>query len=307
VYNRNIFNTTITSLAWSEESDLLAVTGREQSVSILIPSTGLSRRSLDALTGLITAGDWQPKGGANHLVTGLADGKVYIYPNGKITQNTWSLEELIGKGEITAVEWGKDDHNNLAAGTQDGNIASWFAVSRSWTILNFQLQADSGSIHAIDWNPNQSQLLTVGENEGIQVWNPASGGRLMKIDFDSRSAAWSPDGRYIALEDHSLSLTPAGVPVLVVIRSGVVNAQVELPSEVNQVAWSPDGKLIATAGQDGVLRLWRWESENGVFGAVEPIYEFQQDAEITAIVWSPNGNQIITGDLNGSIWMWDVP
>jgi len=34
-----------------------------------------------------------------------------------------------------------------------------------------------------------------------------------------------------------------------------VKAQVELPGEVNQVACSPDGKLIATAGQDGVLRL----------------------------------------------------
>jgi WD40 repeat protein len=203
------------------------------------------------------------------------------------------------------VAWGKDDRNYFAAGTQDGSIGLWEVVSSSWSSLNFQRQADTGVISALDWNPNQPQLLTLSVNEGLQVWNADTGGRLMQMDYKSRSAAWSPDGMYIALEDHALY--PGGASLLVVIQSGAVKAQAELPSEANQVAWSPDGRMIATAGVDGVLRLWRGIDENSAIGTLEQLSEFPQDAEITTMTWSPQGDRVITGDINGSIWMWDVP
>lgn len=305
-FTLEIFETPITSLSWSDESNLIAVTGQENTVSIINPRTGSLQRRFQVSADQAVSSDWQGEGGGDHLVAGGKDGRINIYRNGEKTRETWSLEDLVGKGEITILKWDQFDHNNIAAGTENGYLATWYAVSSSWSVLNFQLQADSGPIYDLDWSQNQPKLLTVSENEGLQVWNPTTGGRLMKLDYQSRSAAWSPDGRYIALEDHGLSLQPVGVPMLVVVQSGAVKAQTELAAEVNQVAWSPDGKLIATAGQDGVLRLWSGVNDNGIINSIDQVHEFHQDAEITVIIWLPDSDQIVTGDVNGRIWFWNL-
>jgi len=71
----------------------------------------------------------------------------------------------------------------------------------------------------------------------------------------TQAEGWE-DGHYIALADHGLSLPPGGVPLLVVIQSGTIKAQTELPAKANQVAWSPMSNRIVTG--DINRTFWRW-------------------------------------------------
>jgi WD40 repeat protein len=82
---------------------------------------------------------------------------------------------------------------------------------------------------------------------------------------------------------------------------------VELITLVNKVIWSPDGKMIATAGQDGVIRLWNGIDANGEINSLTQLFTITQSSEISDIIWSSNGDMIISGDVNGYIWAWQVP
>ena len=73
--------------------------------------------------------------------------------------------------------------------------------------------------------------------------------RVTELDYSSFCAQWSPDGRFIALEDHT-----RGFSDLVIVKFSIEQNRVELPTTINALAWSPDGSFIATAGKDGAIR-----------------------------------------------------
>lgn len=94
----------------------------------------------------------------------------------------------------------------------------------------------------------------------------------------------------------------------------------EEKTQRSQAVWalefSPDGKHMATAGQDGKIRIWRTldateratsltPSENPLF-AKEPIKIFSDHTdEITDLKWSKN-NFIITASLDRTVRLWHV-
>ncbi len=303
-----LFETTITSLDWSLPEDnsvetwVVATSGNQ----MLILDKAYNQNLYDE-TAQILSVNFENPGGGRGLTLGCDDGSLKYYTNlGRYWSKLYELDGLEGRGAITSVQYGSSTsyHDGVeggdgAAATDTGWLAVWNSLGDTGTLI-FRKEIDEGPVYSMDWNVENRQLLTVSENQGLQVWNTATGGRLLKMDFQSRSASWSPDGRYIALEDHSES------PMLVVLQSGAVKAQAELPAGANQVAWSPDGRLIATGGVDGIIRLWRGSDENMSIPSLELIREFQQDTEITAIAWSPDSQQLVTGDVAGYIWYWDV-
>lgn len=72
-------------------------------------------------------------------------------------------------------------------------------------------------------------------------------------------------------------------------------------SRVLSVAISKDGKTIASAGDDGTIRLWRVED-----GSPLGMPFRENNSEIRSIAFSPDGNNLISGSLGGSIRLWDI-
>lgn len=73
-------------------------------------------------------------------------------------------------------------------------------------------------------------------------------------------------------------------------------------SKVNAVAMSPDGALWATAGADGVARLW----STGAGGA-SPVASLPHDGgEVLSVAFSPDGRCLVTGGSDGSARIWSV-
>lgn len=70
--------------------------------------------------------------------------------------------------------------------------------------------------------------------------------------------------------------------------------------EVNHAALSPDSKLIATAGADGIIKLWNAATSQfflNLEGHNSPVYK---------VVFSPDGTLLASGAFDGKCIIWDI-
>jgi WD40 repeat protein len=66
------------------------------------------------------------------------------------------------------------------------------------------------------------------------------------------------------------------------------------------VTYSPQGNQVATAGDDGIVRMWDVES-----GVCQHTLT-DHSARVQRIVYSPNGNQIASASRDKTVRLWDV-
>ncbi|MBN9125397.1 MAG: hypothetical protein J0I60_11860 [Nitrosospira sp.] len=77
------------------------------------------------------------------------------------------------------------------------------------------------------------------------------------------------------------------------------------------VAFNPEGDQMASAGQDGSIRIWGEKTPGFSFAqlelALDPSLPAAGRGNITAIAISPNGELIAAGDQNGNVYLWQRP
>src|SRR5207248_2080208 len=69
-------------------------------------------------------------------------------------------------------------------------------------------------------------------------------------------------------------------------------------NQVNALAWSPDTYTMATASDDGTMKVWNVTDRSDV-----RTYKGHTDA-VTAVAWSHNGHYVVSGEKNGIVHVW---
>ncbi len=129
---------------------------------------------------------------------------------------------------------------------------------------------------------------------------PAPAGR--RADFDR----WVIDAAYAA--DGKLLLTAGGESLL--YRAGDVVAWSPAdgsrladlkghPTAVWAVAISPDGSLAATAGYDGLIKVWDLASREATHDLTK------HKGWVRSLAFSPDGSRLATAGEDGSVVLWD--
>jgi WD40 repeat protein len=75
----------------------------------------------------------------------------------------------------------------------------------------------------------------------------------------------------------------------------------DVQSDIWTVAFSPDGKTLASAGCDGVVKLW-----DPVTGEERVRLGPAHADEVRSVVFSPNGKVLASSSLDGTIRLWAV-
>ncbi|MGE9695473.1 TIR domain-containing protein [Streptomyces sp. NRRL F-5630] len=245
-------------------------------------------------TGRVYTLDFHPDG--DLLVSGDTDGGVRLWdPRTGVPGPPLAK----GSGGVYQVVFA-DDGRHLAACHSDGAVRLWqlSAGTEGYEAVpeRFQPTPHQGSAWACRFRPDDTQLVTAGDDGVVQIWDAATGQgkpilrghgrRVNAVAFDAtgtRLASASSDGT-VRLWD--------------VATGQRLHELVGRGDRLISAAFSPVGTVLATAGSAGHVYLW--DAEDGAF-----LRELDVETDRTwAEAFSADGEEIATANDDDSVRLW---
>ncbi len=196
---------------------------------------------------------------------------------------SWTIQLRRPLGEERDLQFNPDGTQFATAGA-DRTVRIWDrSAGRVVSALVGPTVAGDAPILSVSWSACGRFIAVTHSDQGVRVWQVATGQPVAWVPAPVRMARWSPDNRYVALaEIHKVILWDA-------LEQRVAKEFV-LPDTVGQlvtVAWSPEGtQLVAASRQAGI---WLCDMATGSatrFKASESI------PNLGALAWSPDGQLI---------------
>jgi WD40 repeat protein len=227
------------------------------------------------------------------------------------------------------------DGRLLASSSRDGTVGLWDVSSGR---AGHRLQGHSRSPSRVAFSPDGATLAAGGEGGAVKRWDVATGQELAPLQGHTgvvRGVAFSPDGKWLASggEDHTVRLqdlssgrlrkftAPAAVNAVAFSADGRALAAVtDAPAaalrlwdlqtgeeatwqghtgHVMGLALSPAAPLVATASEDGTVRLW---DRTGA----PRVHKFGPGpfgGPVRAVAFTPDGRYLTTANANGTVYV----
>jgi WD40 repeat protein len=164
--------------------------------------------------------------------------------------------------------------------------------------VGVQWQATTGhKIIELTARPDGGRLISVDASGAVLQWDAKTGAAVgipMPLEKPVIRAAYDASGQRI------LALQERGPVVVLDAESGQRTLTLPHDTTVNDGRFSPDGKYIATASEDGVIRLWS-TSEGS-----EPRKLTGHEKPVLAIQFSADGNKLISGAKDKLAFIWEL-
>eukprot|EP00238_Polyblepharides_amylifera_P001129 CAMPEP_0196573136 /NCGR_PEP_ID=MMETSP1081-20130531/3085_1 /TAXON_ID=36882 /ORGANISM="Pyramimonas amylifera, Strain CCMP720" /LENGTH=306 /DNA_ID=CAMNT_0041890747 /DNA_START=124 /DNA_END=1045 /DNA_ORIENTATION=- len=236
-------------VAWCPESDLLATCGRDKAVWIWEMGANYDFECVSVKTAHtqdVKAVAWHPSG--ELLVSASYDNSIKLWVEDPDEDDWACAKTLSGEGQgHTATVWGVSVHpsgNRMVSCSDDASIIVWErggesnAVSEGWTQLCSVSGYHTRSIYSVQFSPDGNLIASASGDDSIRVFE----------------------------EDPRESMSVDGEMGASASFSQVASVERAHSADVNCIVWCPvkedNSYLLATASDDGSIKLWTLSTEN---------------------------------------------
>ena len=238
--------------AFSPDGNLIAANAADGKLKVWDAHTGKNKYTLDGAGVFAFSPDSQRLAiGANRAL------HLFDFRVGKVTHT----RDKLHTEDITSVAFSPDG-SRLVSGSQDGAIQSCDAATLDKpTLLK---KAHVSGVMAIAFSPDGKQFASTGLDKALIIWDTAKNELVQmfpRVTNGIGGVAYSPDSKLIAFVN--IVLTPKGDAYQLLkawktdaLGTDLSHIQGRHGSDIAHVTISPDGRQLATAGFDGVIKLW---------------------------------------------------
>ena len=188
----------------------------------------------------------------------------------------------------------------------DGRFFATFGDSRPvvvWDAIKLRpLGRLRGTGADSTWNVGFSpdgRLVALNDSTGgLELWDVA---RRTRVERLARAGSWprafafTRDGKTIAFEND------AGIHVRAVAGGPYRGRPIVIGAVVNDIAFDPTGRLLATATENGVVRIWDATTGRPIGDALTGHENF-----VNAVAFSPDGRTLASAGQDGTVRLWTV-
>eukprot|EP01006_Ploeotia_vitrea_P060181 TRINITY_DN75446_c0_g1_i1.p1 TRINITY_DN75446_c0_g1~~TRINITY_DN75446_c0_g1_i1.p1 ORF type:complete len:495 (-),score=30.89 TRINITY_DN75446_c0_g1_i1:398-1882(-) len=240
----------ITSVAWANDSNTLAVGVNTSEVQLWDTAAIKQLRTLKGHAGRVGSLSWN----TSIVASGSRDSSVLIHDTRAASS---VVATLTGHSqEVCGLRWSYDG-SQLASGGNDNVLNIWDHTR--WDRSRLSLRSHCAAVKALGWSPHQNNLLASGggtQDRTLRFWNTSSGTCLHSIDTKSQVCAviWSKHSNEL-VTSHGFSENQLSIwkyPSLKKIADLTGHT-----SRVLHLAMSPDGQTVVSAAGDETIRFWK--------------------------------------------------
>lgn len=239
------------------------------------------------------------------------------------------LQRVPGVGG--AVDWSPDGSVFVTEGVEESGVVDIRDAETGDSVITFQ--GDEVDINDVAFSADSKHLAVAGDEGYLRVFDARTGEELAKLGdpvAPVRGPSFSPDGSRVAagwqegngirvfdvesgelvysLRDNdalTTAFSPDGARIVVpnVPDVGIVVADIETGEPllelddrgaiVNDLGFSPDGRWLATAHDDGTVRIW------GANGDLRDTFS-GHTSNVPALDWAPDSTRFATVGADGT-------
>jgi WD40 repeat protein len=273
---------TVTDVAFSPTGDQLVTGSIDTIARIFDTTTGELVATHFGHTGLgINDVDFSPDADTHAIVTAGADGTLRYSAPG---QNSIAL---LGHDDAVLRASFSPDGRSILSASADGTARLWdpYGEPAPKTLKKY-----GEDVTAVAVDPTRSRIAVGRDTGGVEVLSP--GGQVISTPISvvrpMVSVGWADETTLMAATD------VGRVRIWADFRQRPMRELQHLP-RIRSAAISQNGRLVATAGLEGIVRLWRLPG-----GTDRPL---EHDVDVRSVAFDPSG-RLLAAASGMQVYLW---